>query len=634
MDNHSSISILASFATLKNLTDKKKYQSPYQLLQEFIKYIIVSDKICIFTAIEMKNRLSETFGFVIPEAVIKTTSKKLPFVKIEQGVFYVNQKDINTDYMFKDLLTKADSDNFKLYESLLSFVKDKMPSKEIDERQLTHEFISFVIDEPTSSNNYLKLISEFVLKNENDKKIQEELATIREGSILYIGLTNNISETGSLSKKLTLFLDTEVLFSLLGYNGEIYEQLTMDLFEQIKIANKSQKPIQLKYFSDVQREIERFFGSAKSIVDGKIDDMYNKVAMKAITNKCKTSGDVEVECSDFFYKLQYQFGIMQDDRKDYYDESNNENNLESLSESEELYESIKFVSHINKLRNGAIFQNNIESEYLLVTNTNNTLKVSNKKKEQIKRDNNLEHVCDFAVSVDKMTNILWYKLGNGFGQKDAPINVNAVYKARTLLSSYISHDIIKVYSEAKVDCASGKITEKQLAARIITLKSKRTLPEELDGESIEEDLNFSVEYITRYEEEVKQNKQELDEAHTTIRQRDKQIAQKNEEIQSGKEREKKLAEELALYKKRDEEQVKKKDEIAKKKDKLKRIGKFILIRLFIFVLVFILACIIYKYFDANFIGILLGIADIGLFLFEVVNGVHKEFNNQDKQKDN
>ena len=67
--------------------------------------------------------------------------------------------------------------------------------------------------------------------------MQRTLETIREGSILYIGLNYNINETGNLTKKLTLFLGTEVLFSLAGFNGEVYKQLAEDLFAQIKSAN-------------------------------------------------------------------------------------------------------------------------------------------------------------------------------------------------------------------------------------------------------------------------------------------------------------------------------------------------------------------------------------------------------------
>ena len=45
MQTTCSSSILAALATLKSLSDEKKYQSSYQILGEFIKYIIISTPI-------------------------------------------------------------------------------------------------------------------------------------------------------------------------------------------------------------------------------------------------------------------------------------------------------------------------------------------------------------------------------------------------------------------------------------------------------------------------------------------------------------------------------------------------------------------------------------------------------------
>lgn len=42
VNKHNSTAILASFATLKSLLDEKKYKSSYQVLQEFIHYIIIN----------------------------------------------------------------------------------------------------------------------------------------------------------------------------------------------------------------------------------------------------------------------------------------------------------------------------------------------------------------------------------------------------------------------------------------------------------------------------------------------------------------------------------------------------------------------------------------------------------------
>lgn len=49
---------MASFATLKSLSDAKKYQSPYQILREFIRYIILADSLYSFSAVD-NERLFE-----------------------------------------------------------------------------------------------------------------------------------------------------------------------------------------------------------------------------------------------------------------------------------------------------------------------------------------------------------------------------------------------------------------------------------------------------------------------------------------------------------------------------------------------------------------------------------------------
>ena len=393
------------------------------------------------------------------------------------------------------------------------------------------------------------------------------MTAIREGSILYIGLNHNISETGSLRKPLTLFLGTEVLFSLYGYNGEIYKQLAQDLYDQIKAANVGTKRITLRYFSEVKKEIDDFFASAELIVDGK-QLLFDTVAMKAIINGCSTAGDVKVKKADFFHVLQCSYGIMEDDRSSYYENTDDQYNLESLSVDPQQYDSIKFISHINKLRKGRIYPYDLDAEYLIVTNSGITLRASREQVERVMKEQAVDSACDYAVSVERLTNILWYKLGNGLGRKEYPNNVNAVLKARMLLASKISHNISKLYMETRAQYRAGVITEDQLASRIITLRKKPITPEELNAETIEDSLDFSLEYLTRYEEEVNRNKEALqekehllqvlsDQKDRVISEKDGALAEKEQLIQAQQDRNAELEAELAEYRRKDKEKEQK-----------------------------------------------------------------------------
>ena len=99
---------MAAFATLKSLSDAKKYQSPYQLLRAFINYIVIADSLYSFSAVEMKNRLNSQFCFLIPEAVVKTALKNMPGITLAGGIYNISKTEVCADKLFEE--AKKDSD--------------------------------------------------------------------------------------------------------------------------------------------------------------------------------------------------------------------------------------------------------------------------------------------------------------------------------------------------------------------------------------------------------------------------------------------------------------------------------------------------------------------------------------------
>lgn len=523
MDNTNTTSLLSAFATIKSLSDAKKYESPYQILAEFIRHIIDTKSLHSFSSAEMKNRLNEQFGFIIPESVIKTAARRMPDVTLENGLYTVSSLEKESHSLFQNKIKEAEDISSNLIDTIATYVQTRTDSADVQKDALAQELISFLIeDQQNAPNDYLDLISEFIIKNEDNAQIQAQLSQIREGSILYIGLNHNINETGSITKPLTLYLGTEILFSLVGFNGEIYKQFADDFFNLVRTANtKGQKKIRLKYFADVKKEMDEFFFTAEEIVEGKSPQLNNKPAMIAITNGCSTASDVTIKKSDFYHTLQYSFGITEDTEDDFYDESLFESNLESFDyieddEKGKKEKGIKYISHINKLRKGAHFNNDIDSGYLIVTNTKVTILISQEQVEKIKNDKNLEFVANFAVSLDRITSLLWYKLGKGFGKKEFPSSINAVLRARIVLSSSIAQKANTAFFDTKKQYQDGKITEDQLAARIITLRNKPKLPEELQGENIDEIMDFSPDFLRRYEERVESDQKALKEKEELI----------------------------------------------------------------------------------------------------------------------
>lgn len=601
--NKQSTSILASFVTLKSLTETKTYQSSYQLLSEFIEYIIIEDSVYNFSAIEMKNKLKEFFGFDIPEAVIKTATKSLSYVTKVKTAFQVNHSHIdemrNKIKIFNEAKLSAERNSSNILSMLQRYIEEQSPGEIIDQNALEHDFISFLVaDQQSYNGKYTRLIGAFIISHENDIKLQECLNDIREGSILYIGINYNINETGSIIKPLTLFLDTEVLFSLMGYNGTIYEQLAKDFYEQVKNANSKERKIHLRYFSDVKKEIDDFFSAATMIVEGKKMPS-EKAAMKFITNGCKTAADVKIKQADFYHKLQFAYNIIEDQKTDYYAEANNLNNLESLENNEQELDAWKFISHINKLRKGKVFNTNLDSEYLFVTNTNDVLRVSREQVERLKRTEARSSVNDYAVSVDWATNILWFKLGNGFGRKEYPANINTVLKAKVVLASNIAHDISKVYNETKKQYEQGKITVEQVAARITALRKQTVLPEELSNENIDEKMEVSSDYVARFEEEVRLNREKLE-------QKDEELLQKDKIIEEQSVQNREMKEKISFFETKEKE-------LREKKERRRKVKKFaftVMLRVAVFILITVLVVLAVKYINQTFLNVALITVDV------------------------
>ena len=65
-------SVLASYAVMKALTDSNDYRDSYEILADFIRYLIADRSLHQFTITEVSNALQTDFGFDnIPLPVIK-----------------------------------------------------------------------------------------------------------------------------------------------------------------------------------------------------------------------------------------------------------------------------------------------------------------------------------------------------------------------------------------------------------------------------------------------------------------------------------------------------------------------------------------------------------------------------------
>lgn len=509
-------SILASYVTYKELSNHGNYKSPYQILAEFIKYIVYEESLYAFSIGEIKNKIENEFEFYLPDAVLKSALRKIDFITCDTvGNYCVNGEKIRVDDALKNYRNLAENTEINVVEQLVSFIettKDyKLNNKE--KKELMKDFVSYLIDE-SNGNKYQEEISAFIITKSDDKKITEYMNSVREGAILYTGLNYNIDEIGSLKRNLTLYLDMEVLFDIYGYNGEVYQSLALDLIKLSKDSTMKDKKVRLRYFEETKEEIDLFFAKAEDIVKRKVV-LKDNVAMKAITNGCQDVSDISDRKADFYTKLQFVYGIIQDDRDSYYYKSDAAANLEWTFKEDEKKDAdvqfaVKIISHINKLRNNQTFYEYTETGAIFITETRKVQEYSKKMVELISNEINSEKkIAGYAISMGMITNILWYKLSKGFGNNDFPQNINSVLKAKIVLSNLISQNISKKFDECKQAYQKGELNDQQLAARLLALREKAVKPEEITTDNLEDSLNFDSKYIERFEAECELHKKQI-----------------------------------------------------------------------------------------------------------------------------
>ena len=503
MKQENDTSTIASFAVLKALNDAKTYKSPYQLLGNFIGHVIASDTLRVFGIAEMRLKLREYFGFNVPEVVLKSSLKTLKYVSKNNNSYSVDMSAYSNKEQFSSIKTEAESKYAEIIDAIIEFVKKTCP--DANKEKVVRAIIAYLISN-TPASDYREEIGRFIVSKENDEELQKFLNAVREGAILYLGINHNIGEHGSLKHELTLYLDTEILFDLLGYNGSVYETLSKDFYKLVQKGRRNGK-ITLTYFPHVKSEIERFFKSAEIIVEGRGYFNDEKPAMKHIVNGCRTSADVRVKMSDFFSTLRSMSVIADETLGLDSDELDRYNIEHSDYSSEREIEGWKSVNYINKLRRGKIYDFELDSHFIIVTDSRNVLEISNEQTNRDKECHEGHKAAQYAVSLNYATNLLWYKLDGGFGGEQFPSNTALLLRSRIVLSECIAKQVNDLYEENRNYYLKGEISQERFAARVLALREKPTLPEEISKDNFQDALDFSPATLNRLEVELKSHRQ-------------------------------------------------------------------------------------------------------------------------------
>lgn len=570
--------ILSALVVFDSL--QKQGKNLFEILDSFIMFTICDKNLNNFTSIEIYECLKNEFEFDIPKAVIEQRLKAM--TKNQKLQLDTNSKkysnciaDDSTRHI-KDELDKVIDEERKLIDQLYISIDSNTILNNREKEALNKELINYFLG--NTLNNYENDINKFVIKNMHNPILNN----ISNGIILYNALRYKDTFDNKKWEKLNIYINMEIIFHFMGYNGTFFSSIINELFDLIIEINRNKKVIYLYYTQREEQRIENFFNALI-----KNQNIENKLAAKTIKNSCGNDVlKIREEKAKLFKKLQENIILKKEiDEVDFNLEKNQQYNIVSSDIKEKLPEiddeKIEFLNKLNILRknNGATIEN---SKYLFLTDENEYKDIS----KYIKTTFNSK--IPIAIQVMFLTNILWLKLGKFSKSNNKPLIFKPEVRARISIALNLHNRNINLYNELDKRIKDGMDVElaKEILPEILLSDVK---PEDIDEDNIVSISNMSgdLDYFIRQhsikEEKINTMKNEIETLTNEVNKVNNEHNKLQKENEELKQNNKSKDDEIKNYK-YNELKYKQKEIERNKKDlkNAKNFRKFMILAFFIF----------------------------------------------------
>lgn len=592
---------LAAYVVFKNFYDQEI--TSRDIIAKFIRYIFEKNHIRTFTLVQIEQYLREEFGFQIPEAVVKSALnavRKEINISLDHEVYCVDNKTANPINNVDEEKIQHEIETInRLIVLLENYLKKQWVKNKFSRMQLIEELNCFMMDEESKNQDLSAKISAFILSlQEKSPEWYQQIASMRLGCILVNGLNYDLGSGKNNNDRLTLFLATEILFDVAGFNGKVWQNVAEDFFRLVKEYNRKEQHIILRYFDLTKQEVESYFHSAEMSLRNGSSGTNIKKAMRSILEGCKTPSDI-VEKKTKFYMCMNQNGVRQD-TFNYYAEGLETYNLETVKCESDDQKHLAYLSNINKLRRGRRSNDYIESRAILITGSRRAI--------QLSEENTPNKMVPLAMRMGNITRYLWHCLYKGFGAKMNLKWFEASIKAKIILSEVINHNIGDIYNKAKEDFQAGVISENEIHQRIVFLRKHDISPDTITKEEAETGIELSEETVNRYIEEQQLIEQELKNKCQEVTRKNQELSEKEQLIAAGEEKQNELR---AIIKRNEDERRERERKDQKKKCYYNRIIEFVVVPIICLIISFFVA----HYFNQegqSIFGIFLAITPIAV----------------------
>lgn len=557
---------LAALAVFSSLYNANK--DIYAVISEFVKQIYVINGFhSSYTIDELRLELEDKFGFDnIPHVVVKTAvSKRLNLIKdSNSGRYFVSSGDIETYQTISNDLHEAESDSELILVKLIAFYERQTKEQvtETIKEDLQCAIYQYIFNDKIISK-YSDLINLFIVEYEKDEQFSFKLQQIFEGCLIQSALRyqSTPNQLDKFNNKLCIFLDTEIIFHLAGYNGSFYQTLAEEFILQVDNMNKEiqkchkEKKILLRYFEEVDNEIEIFFDKAEKIVANRIALDRSNNAMVSIVSGCSVPSDVLGKKSDLKLLLK-KHDILLDNKYSYYENEHQGYNIEALDfvndisnleEEKKIKDSLELLNHIN-VRRGSRNQNIFNNVgFILLTGNETTRRLSCD--DRILKKGNVPLATDLSY----LTNRFWFTTHQSFSISDDIQSFKISTRARMAVSASIAHKAQLEYIKIKQEYYEGKLSKERIAEQISELQQYPTMPEKVLNE--QEDimgyyvfLNNGVEQLIEEKSIERRLKDEMiKEQNKIILDKDVTISEQDQKIKYLEERPKRICWHIVLF---------------------------------------------------------------------------------------
>ena len=444
---------------------RNKNLDTYDLVAQYISAVIAQKQYSTFKPDTMQSDLKELYQIDIPIGVIKSVCRN----RIE-GVTMKN-KEFICDLLPKDEIEKEYTDlnvgYEELFASLITYVQKE--SEGYSDQTIKDSFADYLVEGSIDDTKLNNLYAAFISSKQSDKETRQKIDLLSSGLISYNGLsyTEAAGNNGAWTDKLTIYLDTEFLFSCAGYNDSYPHAVFKELYDLVKEINTSYRRrtkkednlVELKYLKDTRDIYQSLFNTAKSLKENNGVPDPSKKALLKIMSESVTAFDVNTHQAKIDSAIKDTYQIIYDD-KDYsnfitdpryvlYDEKTvssidgkfNPQKDENTTRKIDYYSRVFTI--INGLRGGkkvGIFE---QSRYIFLTGS----RIGHGTSKAARIDNK---TVSFATDIDFLVSRFWFKLNKQIVTNHIPVSLDIVARSQAALTREVSRKVKLLYEELRL----------------------------------------------------------------------------------------------------------------------------------------------------------------------------------------